>query len=271
MQHNVHHLIGTDQEIHLRYGLRIVKMVRNCVTTEKFSEDKIRYFEFYCISHLFDGAGELWLPEHGMTPVQPGECVIVSPNQLHWYGSQKNSMYIEDSVCFTGPVADMLFRSGVLSIGKFKLGTVRKLLSIIELALNPTNEGQIAANIELEKLIFSIYEIHKSFTSDNKLDGVLKLMRENIDRWYQVSELAQLCDLSDDQFRRLFVAQNGMNPKEYMEQLKMNLASERILADDTPINEIAQSLGYTDQFHFSKRFKKHHGLSPTEYRAAYHI
>ncbi len=271
MINNIHHLIGTDQEIHLRYGLRIVKLVRNCVTNDKFSEDKIRYFEFYCISHLYDGAGELWFPNREMTQVQPGDCVIVSPNQIHWYGSCKSSLYVEDSVCFTGPVADMLFRSGVLSTGKYKLGNSRVLLPIIELALNPTAEGQIAANIELEKLIFSIYELRKSLNSDNKLDGILKLMRENAERWYQVTELAQLCDLSDDQFRRIFVAQTGLNPKEYMEQLKMNIASERLLADDTPVNQIALSLGYTDQFHFSKRFKKHHGVSPTEYRATYRL
>ena len=36
---------------------------------------------------------------------------------------------------------------------------------------------------------------------------------------------------------------------------------------DIPINSLAKSLGYDDPFYFSKIFKKHTNLSPSQFRS----
>lgn len=265
----VHHLYGEDQEVHRNYGLRIFKWLRGYAAEWCDSVERQRYFEFYCLSHMYDGGGRLWLPEQGVCRVEAGDCIVIPCGQIHWYGPERCNRYVEDSLCFTGAVADMLFRSGVISSGVVRMGFQRQLLPVIELAENPAPASQLAANIALQKLLFSIFSLRQKAQADDKIDGVMQLMRENYGRWYQVRELAQLCKLSDDQFRRLFVAKTGMKPKEYMEQLKMNMAGERLLLDSAPVNEIARQFGYADQFHFSRRFKERKGLSPSEYRNAY--
>jgi two-component system response regulator YesN len=40
----------------------------------------------------------------------------------------------------------------------------------------------------------------------------------------------------------------------------------RLQADDAPLKEIAAELGFCDEFHFSKLFKRRTGLSPSAYR-----
>jgi AraC-like DNA-binding protein len=46
----------------------------------------------------------------------------------------------------------------------------------------------------------------------------------------------------------------------------MDRAAARLRVDDSPLKEIAAELGFCDEFHFSKLFKRRTGLSPSAYR-----
>ena len=49
----------------------------------------------------------------------------------------------------------------------------------------------------------------------------------------------------------------------------MNKASEMLKQSQMPIAEIASSVGYENQLHFSRAFKNTFGVSPTAYRNAH--
>ncbi len=62
---------------------------------------------------------------------------------------------------------------------------------------------------------------------------------------------------------------NSRNPKELIDQ-RILIAAKRLLQfDPGSVKEIASALGFSDQFQFSKFFKKLAGVSPTEYRNQY--
>ena len=48
---------------------------------------------------------------------------------------------------------------------------------------------------------------------------------------------------------------------------QMELAQKLLAQKELPVKEIAGRCGYSDQFYFSRIFKKQTGLSPKEYRA----
>lgn len=56
-----------------------------------------------------------------------------------------------------------------------------------------------------------------------------------------------------------------MSFNEYVTGLRINHAI-RLLKEDKTIGEIADCIGYSDQYYFSRIFKKKTGLSPSEYR-----
>lgn len=56
---------------------------------------------------------------------------------------------------------------------------------------------------------------------------------------------------------------------EYYNSLKIQRACSYLQFSDLKIKEIAFRLGYYDQFHFSKAFKKEMELTPKEYRKKY--
>lgn len=69
-----------------------------------------------------------------------------------------------------------------------------------------------------------------------------------------------------DHFIRLFKAYKGMTPNEFIIRARMESAQNLLLFSSLSISAIAESLGYCDQYHFSRQFKKHVGCPPSDYR-----
>ena len=269
----VHMIPKGIHQVHRDYGLWIIRGgIDNNTLPDSYYNCGKRYFEFYSISHMHDGAGRLWLKPDREFAVEAGQCIIICPESLNRYGGINGQSYIEDSICFAGPVADMMRKTGIIKDGVFEFGKARRLLPVIKLVSDPAVDSQINANIALQKLLVDIYNENKQqnvVKSDVVLDKLLETIKEQIDRWWTVSEMAAFCNLSEDQFRRVFVKRTGMLPKIYIDRLKIHKAGELLMSKRFKITEIAARLGYVDQYHFSRRFKKITGLSPRRYRQVF--
>ena len=82
----------------------------------------------------------------------------------------------------------------------------------------------------------------------------------------KVSHLAELCNISEVYFRRLFKLYVGMSPTEYRQKLRLERACEYLKHSTSTISEIAETLGYIDATYFAKVFKEHFGITPLNYR-----
>lgn len=269
----VHRAPKGIQQVHKDYGLWIISGgIANATQPDSYYVCSKRYFEFYSVSHMHDGEGRLWLDRDREFPVKPGQCVIICPESLNRYGGVDGQSYVEDSIRFAGPVADMMRRTGIIKDGVFEFGKARRLLPLIKLVSDPAVDSQINANIALQKLLVDIYNENKQqniVKSDMVLDKLIETIKEQTDRWWTVREMAEFCNLSDDQFRRVFLNRTGMLPKIYIDRLKIHKAGELLISNRFKITEIAERLGYVDQYHFSRRFKKITGLSPRRYRQSF--
>jgi len=270
--YEVHVAPKSIQQVHKDYGLWIIGGGGSRTQTDSYYICPKRYFEFYSISHMYEGEGRLWLKPDREFAVKAGQCVVICPESLNRYGGVDGNPYVEDSIRFAGPVADMMRKTGIIKDGVFEFGEARRLLPLIKLVSDPAVDSQINANIALQKLLVDIYNENKQqniVKSDIVLDKLIEAIKEQIDRWWTVSEMAEFCNLSDDQFRRVFRKRTGMLPKIYIDRLKIQKAGELLMSNRFKITEIAGRLGYVDQYHFSRRFKKITGLSPRRYRQAF--
>ena len=64
---------------------------------------------------------------------------------------------------------------------------------------------------------------------------------------------------------KVFKRVTGVNYTQYLPDCRMERAKELLLADNAQVQEIAESLGYSQGHYFSKIFKQYTGLSPSEY------
>ena len=271
-----HRLPDGMGKIHSDYGLWILHYGQHNAQIDGYYKTKPRHFEYYSISHLHKGEGRLWLSKNCQYPISPGECVIITPNKQNIYGGVNGKPYIEDSICFYGPVADMLCKAGVLSDGVFEFGKARLLLPIQYLASDPSKDSQINANIALQKLLIDIYTKnrklqHSQNSNQSVIEPLLKVIKEQITRWWTVDEMAEFCGFSKDHFRRIFKKETGMLPKTYIDKIKMQRASELLTSGNEKVANIAEKLSYHDPYHFSRRFKQITGFSPGQYRKEFGI
>lgn len=262
----IHHLPQGRQSIHRDYGLWIIHASRSCVSMHNQLHQ--RYFEFYSLSHMYDGSGIYWTPGVRTMEVKAGDGILIAPHFVHYYGAGEKP-YIEDAICFCGPVADVLFNHGIISNGIMSIGATRRLLPIAAMAADPATDAQINANITLQRLLLELfYENRQRQSGDrqSRLEELLALIRSTPEKWWTIEEMAEYCNLSTAQFRRIFHQHTGVLPKLYIDRLKTSWAAAALAAGHDPLEQIARRFGYLDPFHFSRRFKQLTGFSPERYR-----
>lgn len=101
---------------------------------------------------------------------------------------------------------------------------------------------------------------------DRRIEKARLFIDNNPNLRITVDKLAEMVGLSKQYFRKVFKAHCGMTPKEY--QVRMRINYSRILLEESnqSIKQVALTLGYHDQYSFSKQFKQVMGYSPSELR-----
>jgi AraC-like DNA-binding protein len=103
-------------------------------------------------------------------------------------------------------------------------------------------------------------------TSHSTLGPVVDHIRtryaEPLDKGY----LAHLLRLSVRSLERRFRAAFGISPLQYQRKLRMHQACRLLVTTDRAITGIALELGYSDHSHFTREFRRGHGLPPLAYR-----
>ena len=79
-------------------------------------------------------------------------------------------------------------------------------------------------------------------------------------------DVAEYVGMSDSRFSAVFGQQMGMTFTEYLTALRMNKAKEMLNATAMRSSEIARGVGYNDPHYFSYLFRKHTGVTPSEFR-----
>lgn len=99
-----------------------------------------------------------------------------------------------------------------------------------------------------------------------KLRRSIDYIHENYNKDICIPKLAELEHLSASRYYSLFKENTGFSPSEYIIVLRIKRACTLIREEYMTVKEIAAEVGYHDPFYFSRLFKKHMGVSPSEYK-----
>ena len=94
----------------------------------------------------------------------------------------------------------------------------------------------------------------------------LRSIEENLRDSLSTEALALRCALSTDHFAKVFQAQVGQTPARYVQERRVVVAAERLLASDEDIGGIASECGFANRFHFTRVFTRRMGTPPAQYR-----
>jgi AraC family transcriptional regulator len=89
-----------------------------------------------------------------------------------------------------------------------------------------------------------------------------------LERDVSLASVAQRAGKSRFQFHRTFYRTAGETLKQFTLRLQLERAAARLVAGDQPILAVALASGFASHEVFARAFRRHFGVSPTEYRSS---
>ena len=106
----------------------------------------------------------------------------------------------------------------------------------------------------------------KQKPQQDHLTVVLEYIARNYMHPLRVGELAEFCHMSEPHFRKIFLRHMGMHPVEFLNQLRVKKACERLQKTNDSVSDVAVKCGFTSIATFNRNFKKYTGVTPGECR-----
>lgn len=129
---------------------------------------------------------------------------------------------------------------------------------------------EILQKVEL-KMAMDYYDILVNFvevTDNFIINKIVSYLYTHIENHLSLEEIALDLNISTGYLSTCFKKNMGISVMNYYKKIKIERGKTLLLSSNRSILEISTLLGFCDQCHFSKTFKKIVGMSPTKYKNA---
>ncbi len=231
-------------------------------------------FPYYAIEFVAQGRGKLTLD---------GRSYDLVAGTLFSYGraiaqdivSDPDEPLVKYFVDFTGRQARSLLQRYAPNPGHVvQTSAPSEVLAVfddlIRNGLRDTPFSPRIAALLLEHLVLKIAETAIPFGSSGTpafttYRRCRQWMEDNRLAVQTLAEIAKRCHIDQAYLCRLFRRFDYQTPYQYLARLKMSHASERLQNSGVSVKQVADELGFSDPFHFSRVFKKNVGIPPAEF------
>ena len=232
---------------------------------------RTRILPHYTLVYVLRGDG-FYEDENGYeTDVRPGDAVLVQPGLEHWYGPPADERWDELYLVFEGPVFDLWRKEGCFDTTEpvIPLHPTDYWLDRFKQAIGDNNDGDpvkmMAEAMRMQRLLMDIQ--HASRESREADIKWLESAKAALETYERPQDAADSMSIAYEAFRKKFRRLSGIPPGKYRIAVTMERACHLLSSSSQTLREIADELGYCDEYHFSKQFSKTIGWSPREYRA----
>lgn len=118
---------------------------------------------------------------------------------------------------------------------------------------------------------YSSSQFEKTLCGLKRFETVLEYIQQHLDKPIAVGQLAKIANLNPTYFSNLFSKLMGGPPLHYINKRRIEKAQELLMGTHETLYTIARQVGFTDEYYFSRIFKKNVGISPDYYRKQPHI
>lgn len=243
----------------------------------------------YRIERRICAGHDLLLCERGRGFVQTGgRAFAVGPGELAWLNGHHPHAHWPDRedpwrllwVRLDGAVVDRLFEIlGGPAAPVFRPSSPQRAAAAIRRIIRLLRRRPAAldalVHVEASALIGCLFEGRQTEIEGGAgaiplaAPGLRKVLTELTVYYYRpwrVEQMASLAGLSVPHFFRCFQKATGTTPIRFLRQERISQAKRRLLESRDSIKEIAEQVGYSDPFYFSRDFRQHTGTSPAQFR-----
>lgn len=227
----------------------------------------------YCLS-----GSALYRFENAQVTLNPGEIIFLPENAAYTVSCAGDDPFKHITVNFNIPAADLnqLLPQNFDDIADQMVIVdaldIKELMErMLHLWEGKTRGYQVMAKSFVYELTYKYFILlGKKYHSDDyhKIKPAKRLLDEQFTKNIPIAELADLCGFSETHFRRLFTKIFQCSPSEYRLNKRILLAKDLLLTDEMTVSEVALAAGFDDANYFSRIFKSHTGVTPSEYSSA---
>ena len=109
---------------------------------------------------------------------------------------------------------------------------------------------------------------HSTSSSSQYVLNAIKYIQFNYSHDISIDDVAKSVGVSRSHLYRVFMLNVGKSPIDYLTEYRINEACKLLRAGNLSIAEVAISVGFFDQFYFSRVFKRAKGVPPSKYLAS---
>lgn len=253
-----------ENDIFIRtLGYNDFNVIRPCYTT--------RRQHFYTVHLVLKGSGFLRLcgreydvKEHSIFCVPPDTDLIYYPSD----DDKWEYIWFE----FTGKNSDLYLQNMGLN-PENPVMLCRDFGGIYLSVYSIFSRYDCQDNVKYYDVLSLFYKIiaANSMSADNERPSIVQAAVSYIDCHYHynnftVESICSDLNISHAHLCRLFKASAGKTPVGYLLEVRIDEACRLLAGTNMHINEIAYSVGFKDNIHFLKTFKKRMECTPKEYR-----
>jgi AraC-like DNA-binding protein len=242
------------------------------------NQNRPRHFPTRALVLLVHGGG-FYRDTQGLKfSVSPGDLLLLTPKVGHIYGPPPGGRWDEFYVCFEGQLFDALESTGVLDPARpvLSLGAPAPWRARLDAAFPPVGRAVSAPN-QIGALIAFLLAAHATAPSraptrsatTSWLARAQQLLATPGADAPALPAVARACGLRYESFRKQFSLLTGESPARFRRHALIACAQDLMREQSLPDRAIAESLGFCDEFHFSKTFKQATGLSPRAWRSTH--
>lgn len=146
---------------------------------------------------------------------------------------------------------------------------------VFDYITKPVSENDMAnilAKIQLKlSLMYELPEDHSTSGNDTQhlTDQVISYIQDHYMEDIDFGSVAESMGFSAAYLTKIFKKHTGTTPVKMLTEVRIHKAKQLLTTTTMTIQEIGGAVGYPDQFHFSKTFRKIVDSNPTAYRHAH--
>ena len=231
----------------------------------------------YILHYVLDGRGTYRIGSRTYH-LEREQGFLIEPNIMTFYQADAQQPWTYLWIGFQGTRADQLMREIGLSyrVPTFSSGCGAELLQIVQQILQSDRanvEQRLFVRAQMytffSHIAHGVFIQNGGFQMDKQnyyVQAAVEYIQTHYARSIKVHDIAEYVGVSRSYLTTLFQSILHTSPNAYLTNFRMSRAKEQLTLTNFPIGIVADMCGYQDSLVFSKAFKQHVGMTPSQYR-----
>lgn len=230
--------------------------------------------EEYIFVHLLTPA---YLSDKDGTFLRPSGSCIIYDMHMYQYLAATGDGLLHNWAHITGDVKETAIRYGLKLNTVYHADNDRFITELIQAAqlelMHAKSYHTDICHMHISELFIRLSRLEeerKHIKISKETHGAFVKLRTEIHMRYaehwDVEEMAKQLNLSSSRFYALYKTIFGVSPKQDLRNIRIEHAKDMLLYRSCSVKEVAEAVGYRNEYYFIRHFKELTGKTPGKYR-----